>query len=436
MTESSTTTTETTTSNDNGTTEQTVTVQSSEQPAAQEPAVESSEQPVSQETTEVQSEQPAPQEPAAIIYEQQQPTAATSDITPADAEAENSPEEAEVAQEQAQATAEAEAPVVNSPVPKALTDEEIAALFSDENPYAPLNNQAILDELSNASDNLQGTPSTTVSTTTTTTVSSDQTANNAGLEVQQTDAPIIIETTKQEIGQPLVDPTLDQHQEQSVANPEALRLLHSTVYSQIRRLDKLSEQDRHFFEFFNRLLGEWASAKDVNAFTRKLDQVIRALQGRPVGLRRLAIADAADSHKIFDKITQLKDSVNGIVGNLGSTYDVAVKLSDTVGQGQHLAQEAKDFFSLKNPILTGGDAAAQNGQSTGFWGKIKGVFGSKRQLERHYGVTDTFDSLKNLYSSLESANNSAQELKKNVETAKKFADGVKEAFKVVGGLGA
>ena len=213
-----------------------------------------------------------------------------------------------------------------------------------------------------------------------------------------------------------------------VINRRALHMMRSAIGSQIRHMDKLSQEDRKFFQFFNSLLAEWAQSKDEKAFARKLDQVIRSLQGRQTGLRNLTLVKAAPSHKIIDQITQFKQSVSGIVDNLGTTYDNVIKLSDTIGQGQTLAQQAQDFFSLKNPILTGNTQ-----QATGFFGKIKSWFGGRR-LEKHYGITETFESLKNLYNQLDSAHKTAEELKKNVETAKTFANGVKDVFNAVGGI--
>ncbi|MCA6492176.1 MAG: hypothetical protein IM572_05835, partial [Chitinophagaceae bacterium] len=217
-------------------------------------------------------------------------------------------------------------------------------------------------------------------------------------------------------------------QESTVVNRRALHMMRSAIGSQIRHMDKLSQEDRKFFQFFNSLLAEWAQSKDENAFARKLDQIIRSLQGRQTGLRNLTLVKADPSHKLLDKITQFKDSLTNIVGNLGTTYDNAIKLSDTIGEGKTLAQQAKDFFTLKNPILSGNTQ-----QTSGFFGKVKSWFGGRR-LEKHFGVTETFESLKNLYNDLDTAHKTAEELKKNVETAKSFANGVKDVFNAVGGI--
>ena len=213
-----------------------------------------------------------------------------------------------------------------------------------------------------------------------------------------------------------------------VANRRALVMMRSAIGSQIRHMDKLSQEDRQFFQFFNSLLAEWAQSKDEKMFARKLDQIIRSLQGHQTGLRKLSLVKAAPSHKLIDQITKFKQSVSGIVDNLGTAYDSSIKLSDTIGEGQTLVQQAKDFFTLKNPVLSGNSQ-----QSSGFFGKIKSWFGSRR-LEKHFGVAETFESLKNLYNDLDTAHKTAEELKKNVETAKTFANEVKDVFKAVGGI--
>ena len=49
--------------------------------------------------------------------------------------------------------------------------------------------------------------------------------------------------------------------------------------SELRHLTSISNQDKHFLDFLHNLIFEWKNTKNIKHFEKKLDKVIRALQG-------------------------------------------------------------------------------------------------------------------------------------------------------------
>lgn len=54
-------------------------------------------------------------------------------------------------------------------------------------------------------------------------------------------------------------------------------MLAEAVKSQAKNAEDLSHSDRRFFDFFNRLLAEWASTGTTKSFAEKLDSITRGL---------------------------------------------------------------------------------------------------------------------------------------------------------------
>lgn len=207
-------------------------------------------------------------------------------------------------------------------------------------------------------------------------------------------------------------------------NPQASRLLMRSIKDQMKNLRYLTTDDKKFFKFMNHLAFEWAHSTDIPAFVRKLDSIIQAVQGLKPLAGSIHLMEINQAHLEFAMFQQLKDSVMGVINNIGNGVQGATGLGQTLGNTQGLVQKAADEYHVSD-LLT--SDASSTAPPTTFWGKlvakIKGWF-SPRKLEVHYGLMDSIESVKNLYKSITDAKATADNLKTNFEAAKGMADNV------------
>lgn len=208
-------------------------------------------------------------------------------------------------------------------------------------------------------------------------------------------------------------------------NPVAVRLLMKSGALQVAHLADLSSSDKQFFHLFDHLMAEWAQTKDVAAFTRKLDGIISAVQGRAT-LTSAHLMTASEEHMAFALFESVKNAILGVIKNLGTGSSAASGLVDTISNGQNLVKQTADQYQVS-------DLLTANSTSTGIFGSVKNKFKSWlgfRNLEVHYGLTDTIDSVKNLWNSITKAKDTAVQLKGTINEAQGFANSVHEGINV------
>lgn len=208
-------------------------------------------------------------------------------------------------------------------------------------------------------------------------------------------------------------------------NSVAVRLLMKSGELQVAHLADLSSSDKQFFHLFDHLLAEWAQTKDVAAFNRKLDGIISAVQGRG-GLTSAHLMTASQEHMGLAIFESVKNAILGVIRNLGTGSSAASGLVDTISNGQNLVKQTADQYQVS-------DLLTANSTSTGIFGSVKNKVKSWlgfRNLEVHYGLTDTIDSVKNLWSSITKAKDTAVQLKGTINEAQGFANSVHEGINV------
>ena len=159
---------------------------------------------------------------------------------------------------------------------------------------------------------------------------------------------------------------------------------------------------------------------------RKLDSLISGVQGTKV--EPIQTFEIPEKHLQFAILDQAKTAITTLIENFGKGTQAATGLGQTIGEGQALANQVASSFQVTD--LT---SNADNFTSIGFFGrmkdKIKGWFGW-RNLEIHYGIMDTIDSVKNLYNDITEAKKTADQLKETFENGQKIADGAKSLVQV------
>lgn len=213
----------------------------------------------------------------------------------------------------------------------------------------------------------------------------------------------------------------------ALGNNTAGRLLLSSTTQQIAHLESLSETDKQFFHLINSLTVEWAAVPNqhMSEFLRKLDSVIQAVQGKPqeTPIRLLEVSASQHEFALFD---QLKSAVLGVIDNLGKSVTAANGLSDTIGNGKQLIQKAADSFQVGD-LLSNNSTSSSTGMVGNLKNKVKGWFGWRR-LDVHFGLTETIDSVRNLYSSISEAKDTSDKLKTTLTSAQGLADNVKDGI--------
>lgn len=247
----------------------------------------------------------------------------------------------------------------------------------------------------------------------------------------------------------------------SVYRP-AYRILMSTVKNQVDNLKHLTSMDKKFFNFMNHLIFEWAHEKNLKDFTHKLDSIILTVQGlkRSTDLqhvfgvssstpRKLSVSlhltEIDEAHLQLAMFEQLKSSVMNVVNNIGTGVKGATGLSQTIGNAKGMVEQAAsqyhvtDLLGAVNGNSNSGAASTSSGaavpveQNLGFFGKMKNKVKSWfgwRNLAVHEGFLDSpIESVKNLYKSIVTAKDQAENLKNNFDQAQGIANNVQ------GGIG-
>lgn len=208
------------------------------------------------------------------------------------------------------------------------------------------------------------------------------------------------------------------------ANPQAVRLLRASGALQVAHLAELSDADKQFFHVLDHLTAEWAMTKDPVAFNAKLGRVLQAVQGRVTDLSGAHLLQVSQEHMLLEVFENVKNAVLQVVNNLGTGAKAATGLADTIGNGQQLVKSAANEFQVA-------DLLTNNATSTGFFGglknKVKGWFGF-RNLEVHYGLMDTLSSVRNLWSSISEAKDTADRLKGTFNEAQGIANNVQSGI--------
>jgi len=213
----------------------------------------------------------------------------------------------------------------------------------------------------------------------------------------------------------------------ALGNNPAGRLLLASTTQQMDQLEHFSANDKQFFHLINRLTAEWATlpTQHLSEFIHKLDSIIQAVQGRPqqTPIRLLEISVSHHEFALFD---QLKSSVMGVIDNLGKSVTAANGLSDTIGNTKNLVQKTADSYQVGD-LLTNNGTSASTGMVGNIKNKVKSWLGWRR-LDVHFGLMDTIDSVKNLYSSISEAKDSSDKLKTTLNSAQGFANSVHEGI--------
>lgn len=204
-----------------------------------------------------------------------------------------------------------------------------------------------------------------------------------------------------------------------VTNPTALRILRSTVFSQMRRLDKLSKDDREFFRFFNHLIAEWAQTTNQRQFAKKLDRIISFFQGRSDKLDNFDFVHTYNSHLQIDPYRQIKDTFIGLSRNLKESIESSEQLAQTLNASVELSVEAKKSFSLRTPSVIHNSATHEN---EGLISRFRNLFSSKKKFDVHYENVSPAESLAHLLDDLENAQQQAFALKTNFQDAEKLIE--------------
>lgn len=212
------------------------------------------------------------------------------------------------------------------------------------------------------------------------------------------------------------------------ANRVAARALFKTCDRQMQHLYALSEDDRLFFKVLNHLVAEWAMTSEPSRLARKLDKLMAGLQGRSVG--PIQLVEIPEGHLAFALFDQVSSSVHTLISDFGTGVKASIGLSNTIGEGQALAQNVASQYQVTDLLTNSGS------QQTGFWGGLKNKFSSwfgGRKLDVHFGLTDTIDSVKNVYSNIVEAKKAADQLKDAFQKGKEISDGAEGLVKAFSG---
>lgn len=207
-------------------------------------------------------------------------------------------------------------------------------------------------------------------------------------------------------------------------NQQAVRMLLKSGEQQVAHLASLSDADKHFFHLLDHLTAEWAQTADPVAFNRKLGAILGAVQGQANGLTSAHLLAASDEHKAFALFESVKNAILGVIQNLGTSATAATGLANTIGQGQQLVKSAADQYQVTD-LLTGNSTAS--GVIGGIKNKVKSWLGW-RNLEVHYGISDTISSVQNLWKSITEAKDTAEKLKTTINEAQGFANNVQQGI--------
>ena len=212
-------------------------------------------------------------------------------------------------------------------------------------------------------------------------------------------------------------------------NKMAARVLFKSCGKIMQHLREMSDQDKLFFRVLNHLIAEWSMSSDPNALVRKLDSMISGVQGRKV--ESIQTFEIPEKHLQFAIFDQAKTAIATLIENFGKGTQAASGLGQTIGEGQDLANKVASSFQVSD--LT---SNASNSASTGLIGGVKDKVKSWlkwRNLEIHYGLMDTIDSVKNLYNDITEAKKTADQLKQTFESGKNIADGAKSLVQTFAG---
>lgn len=209
-------------------------------------------------------------------------------------------------------------------------------------------------------------------------------------------------------------------------NPQAVRLLKASGELQVAHLAHLSDTDKQFFHLLDHLTAEWAMTTDHVAFDTKLRDILLAMQGKlPASLsasQSIHLLHFSEEHMLLEVFTNVKNAIMGVIDNLGTSATAANGLVNTISHGQQLVKTTADQFQVA-------DLLTNNSTSTGVLGgiknKVKGWFGF-RNLEVHYGLADTLTSVRNLWSSISEAKDTADKLKASLNQAQGLANNVRD----------
>jgi hypothetical protein len=211
------------------------------------------------------------------------------------------------------------------------------------------------------------------------------------------------------------------------ANQFAARALFKTCDQQMKHLYALSEDDKTFFKVINHLVAEWALTNQPMKMAHKLDKLIAGLQGRSLG--RVQLIEIPEHHLVFALFDQVSSSVTTLIDDFGTGVKASIGLSNTIGEGQVLAQNVASEYQVGD-LLT--NTATP---SSGVLGSVKDKFSSwwGRKLDVHYGLMDTIDSVKNVYSNIVEAKKTADQLKDTFQKGKDISDGAEGLVKAFSG---
>ncbi len=205
-------------------------------------------------------------------------------------------------------------------------------------------------------------------------------------------------------------------------NPQAVRLLKASGELQVAHLAHLSDTDKQFFHLLDHLTAEWALTTNHVAFDAKLGDLIQAIQGKVSSFQPAHLLHFSEEHMLLEIFTNVKNAIVGVINNLGTSATAANGLVNTITHGQQLVKSAADQYQV-------GDLLTNNSTSTGVIGglknTVKGWFGF-RNLEVHYGLTETLTSVRNLWSSISEAKDTADKLKTSLNQAQGLANNVRD----------
>lgn len=209
-------------------------------------------------------------------------------------------------------------------------------------------------------------------------------------------------------------------------NPQAVRMLLKSGELQAQHLSQLSQTDKQFFDLFDHLTAEWAQTTDAVAFNRKLSNIILAVQGQSTGLTSAHLLRPDQNHMVFALFESVKNAIFSVIANLSTGSSATGGLINTITNGQNLVKNAAAQYQVAD-LLTGNSTSS--GIIGGLKNKVKGWLGW-RNLEIHYGLSDTISSVKNLWNSVSEAKDYAVKLQTTINEAQGYANNVKEGINV------
>ena len=213
-----------------------------------------------------------------------------------------------------------------------------------------------------------------------------------------------------------------------VARPVAARALFKTAEKQMSHLYSMTEEDLLFFKVMNHLMAEWALTTDINKFSRKLSQLTSSLMG--THSQDFEVVSIPERHLLAGLFDQVTNSVRTLITDFGNGVQASIGLSNTIGEGQALAQNVASQYQVGDLLTASGTA------NSGILGSVKNGLSSwfgGRKLDVHYGLTDTIDSVKNLYSNIVEAKKTADQLKDTFQKGKEISDGAQNLASVFSG---